>query len=231
MAVLSRDYSHPCIVAWVPLNESWGVPNLPRDGAQQSFVQGIYHLTRALDPTRPVVANDGWEYLVGDIFGIHDYAFQGSALRERYGSTEAIEKTAREVQPSYRFVSLTEHRQRDVPVILTEFGGISYRPGRGERWYGYGTVTSQEEFIEKYEELIDAVLDCPTIAGFCYTQLTDTLQETNGLLTENREPKIKADIIRRINRQASAAVPGDIIGQLQRVTGTPFGGSEVGSEP
>ncbi|MDQ1531988.1 MAG: hypothetical protein QOE37_2093, partial [Microbacteriaceae bacterium] len=28
------------------------------------------------------------------------------------------------------------------------------------------------------------------LAGFCYTQLTDTLQEANGLLTEEREPKL-----------------------------------------
>ncbi|GAC1529076.1 MAG: hypothetical protein NVS2B16_36580 [Chloroflexota bacterium] len=28
--VLARDYSHPCIVTWVPLNESLGVPHLSR---------------------------------------------------------------------------------------------------------------------------------------------------------------------------------------------------------
>ena len=27
--VIERDCSHPCIVAWVPFNESWGVPDLP----------------------------------------------------------------------------------------------------------------------------------------------------------------------------------------------------------
>ena len=26
MEVLARDHSHPCVIAWVPLNESWGVP-------------------------------------------------------------------------------------------------------------------------------------------------------------------------------------------------------------
>ncbi len=40
MEVLQRDYSHPCIVTWVPLNESWGVPALERDPAQQSYVPG-----------------------------------------------------------------------------------------------------------------------------------------------------------------------------------------------
>lgn len=26
--VINRDYSHPCLIVWVPFNESWGVPNL-----------------------------------------------------------------------------------------------------------------------------------------------------------------------------------------------------------
>jgi len=60
LEVLARDLNHPCIIAWVPFNESWGVPNLPDVPAQRSFVQALYHLTRTVDPTRPVVGNDGW---------------------------------------------------------------------------------------------------------------------------------------------------------------------------
>src|SRR3712207_8032296 len=47
----------------------------------------------------------------------------------------------------------------------------SYAPAAGERWHGYGTVGSQQEFLAKYEELVGAVLDCPTVSGYCYTQL------------------------------------------------------------
>ena len=71
--VVRRDYSHPCIVAWVPFNESWGVPNLPDVLAQRHFVQGLYSLTKTLDPSRPVIGNDGWESSATDIIGIHDY--------------------------------------------------------------------------------------------------------------------------------------------------------------
>lgn len=59
--VIERDSSHPCIVAWVPFNESWGVPDLPAIAAQRHYVQALYHRTRTLDPPRPVVGNDGWE--------------------------------------------------------------------------------------------------------------------------------------------------------------------------
>ena len=35
--------------------------------------QALYHLTKTLDPTRPVIGNDGWESVATDIIGIHDY--------------------------------------------------------------------------------------------------------------------------------------------------------------
>src|SRR5687767_3815733 len=58
---IQRDASHPCIICWVPINESWGVPDLPNVEAQRHFVRALYHLTKSLDPTRPVIGNDGWE--------------------------------------------------------------------------------------------------------------------------------------------------------------------------
>jgi len=223
LEVVDRDTSHPCIVVWVPLNESWGVPNLLRDLEQQHFVQSIYHLTKALDDSRPTIANDGWEYLTGDIFGIHDYTFQGDTIRERYGTTEAINRTLREVQPQYRFVTLSNRQSEGIPVMLTEFGGISFHPQTDDTWYGYGTVVDRKSYGDKYRELVEAVLDCRTISGFCYTQLTDTLQETNGLLTENREFKVDPALIRSINRRASGAVPGDLVAQMQNRSASPFG--------
>ncbi len=226
LEVLARDYSHPCIVAWVPLNESWGVPNLTRDPQQRHFVQSLYHLTKSLDLTRPAIGNDGWEHLVGDIYGVHDYAFDGAVLRERYGTPEAVERTLREVQPHYRSVTLPGYRRQGEPLMLTECGGISSRPAAEEHWFGYGTVTTAQDYLTKYHELITAILACPTIAGFCYTQLTDTGQETNGLLTAAREPKLDLAAVRAITRWPSASIPGDITTHMQETQGvTPFAGA------
>ncbi len=72
-AAIERDISHPCIICWVPFNESWGVPDLVKVEAQRQFLRGVYHLTKSLDPTRPVIGNDGWEMVVTDIVAIHDY--------------------------------------------------------------------------------------------------------------------------------------------------------------
>ena len=173
--MVARDYSHPCIVAWVPLNESWGITNLARDPAQQHYVQALYHLTKALDPTRPAIGNDGWEHIVGDIFGIHDYTLRrrhaARALRHRRGArTDASARCSRSTTPS----TLPGHRRAGEPLMITEFGGISDRPDDETEWFGYGTVTSRAAFLAKYRELVDAILDSPVVAGFCYTQLTDT---------------------------------------------------------
>ena len=53
------------------------------------------------------------------------------------------------------------------------------------------------------------------MTGFCYTQLTDTVQEQNGLLTEDRVPKVATERIRAVNCRTAASVPADAIGEFQ----------------
>jgi beta-galactosidase/beta-glucuronidase len=215
LEVLRRDHSHPCVVAWVPMNESWGVPRLERSAAQRDFVRGLYHLTKALDPTRLVIGNDGWEQIVTDVVTVHDYTGRGSVLRERYGTSEAVHKTLQGTQPGYRSLLLEGTRWNGEPVVVSEFGGISYAMDDEESWGGYGAVRSAKDLLDRYRQLVDALIDSPAIAGFCWTQLTDTLQEKNGLLTENRVPKVEPSVIRRITRRPAAAVPADEIGSFE----------------
>src|SRR5262249_13090012 len=86
MEAIARDISHPCIIAWVPSNESWGVTDLRNVLAHRAFVKSIYHLTKPLDPTRPVIGNDGWESLATDIIAIHDYDADPASIAQRYSS-------------------------------------------------------------------------------------------------------------------------------------------------
>ena len=206
-----RDYNHPCIITWVPLNESWGVPDLEHDPAQRAYVKALYHLTKTLDPTRPVIGNDGWQNAVGDIFGVHDYAMDPARLTERYGSAEALRRTFEAIRPAHNRLLVDGQTFEQQPVVVSEFGGLSIKPAEGENWFGYGTTNDAQELLMLYGALVGALLDSTGIAGFCYTQLTDTEQETNGLLTADRKPKLDISAIRAITSCPAGSVPSEIL--------------------
>jgi beta-galactosidase/beta-glucuronidase len=217
MEVVRRDRSHPSVVAWVPLNESWGVWHISEDEQQQHHATALYHLTHALDATRPVISNDGWEHTESDIWGVHDYSAFGDSLRRRYADSEAVDRALSDRRPGRRRVVLGDRVDRGQPVVLTEFGGLSFVPEAGQNWFGYATVSSPEELEERLRDLVGAVLDNPELAGFCYTQLADTEQERNGLLTQEREPKLPTETVRQILCRPAAAVPSELIDANRRV--------------
>ena len=188
-AIIERDYSHPCIVSWVPINESWGVPNLPDNPRERHYVQALYHLTRTLDPTRPVIGNDGWESVATDIIGIHDYDDQPERIARRYHAHEVLPRLFKRERPGGRVLVLEGDRHSDQPLMLTEFGGIALARGQAGTW-GYSVSNTPQEFARKYSEILAVVRQLALLSGFCYTQFTDTYQEANGLLYADRTPKI-----------------------------------------
>ena len=214
MEVRRGDYDRPSIVTWVPLNESWGVPDLDRSEQQRSFVRALYALTKALDPTRPVIGNDGWQHAVGDIFGIHDYAPHAEMLRERYADRRAIDRTFKEVRPHHYPLLGEGGALSEQPIVVSEYGSLSYKPQEGEEWFGYGQFASADDLLARYEALTAALLESTALAGYCYTQLTDTEQETNGLLTADRQPKLDVERVREINCRPSRAVQSEILDAL-----------------
>ncbi|SED77052.1 glycoside hydrolase family 2 protein [Ruania alba] len=199
--VVLRDRSHPSIVTWVPLNESWGVQHISHDFAQLDYAQALYHLTKALDPTRPVISNDGWEHAESDIMTIHDYAITGPELAACYTDAPALESVLSGLGPLGRRMRLLASASRTAPVMVSEFGGISFAPSHddGTAW-GYGTAASGEEFESIVRELFTALQSSPVLAGFCYTQLVDTRQESNGLADAHRTPKLAPEVIAAIVR-------------------------------
>jgi beta-galactosidase/beta-glucuronidase len=201
--VLDRDYNHPCIVTWVPFNESWGVPDLPETAAHRNWVQSLYHLTKTLDPTRPVVGNDGWESSATDIIGIHDYDCDPQRMRERYDSRSPLAAILNRRSPAGRLLTVEGYAASNQPVMLTEFGGIAFAtrgdPMKTVAW-GYEVSESEGDLEKRYGELLAVVHSLKHFRGFCYTQFADTFQEANGLLFADRRPKLPLTELAAITR-------------------------------
>ncbi|MBI3471363.1 MAG: glycoside hydrolase family 2 [Candidatus Solibacter usitatus] len=200
MEAVERDYNHPSIVIWAPLNESWGTPNL-RDPAQQNHLRALYALTKSLDSTRPVIDNEGWEHTdMTDLFAFHDYARTGELLFDKYKN---LGQTGARVPDNARAALIPGYRYNGSPFYLSEFGGIAFiPPGHQvpkESWGYSGVEKTAEDALLRLGGLYRAIARIPAITGICYTQLTDVEQEVNGLLTYGRKPKFDPKKIRELN--------------------------------
>jgi beta-galactosidase/beta-glucuronidase len=198
MEAIARDYSHPSVVAWVPFNESWGVPNLPDSASERHYVQALFHLTKTLDATRPVIGNDGWESVATDIIGIHDYDSDTARIARRYHADEVMPRLFRRERPGGRLLVLGDQPEAEQPIVLSEFGGIACSTEQAT--WGYSRCQTPGELALCYARLMETVRSLAVLSGFCYTQFTDTYQEANGLLFANRTPKFPLHDIARATR-------------------------------
>lgn len=194
MQIMERDYNHPSIITWVPFNESWGIRDVLWDERQQNFAKSMYHLTKAWDATRLVSTNDGWESLPAELIGIHDYEDNGEKFYKTYEDKEKIlNYTAVGKMICSQAFSYT-----DEPVLISEFGGIAMEDGMEKSWGYHEKVADAGIWKEKIKGLVEAIRKLPYVEGYCYTQLTDVEQETNGLLYGDRTPKIAMEELKEI---------------------------------
>ncbi|MFE7083933.1 glycoside hydrolase family 2 protein [Priestia megaterium] len=201
--IVDRDYNHPSIVTWVPINESWGVPHIHLNKQQQAHALSLYYLIHSLDTTRLVISNDGWEMTKTDICAIHHYQHGTIDEIQKYQDFVNDLSTKEELLNSMSTkwsIYAQGYEHKGEPFILTEFGGIAYKVGNEKGW-GYTSVQSEEEFLTDYARVMKAVYESSVIHGYCYTQLTDVEQEINGLLTYDRQPKCELSKIKEINNQ------------------------------
>ena len=192
---IERDFNHPSVIVWVPLNESWGVDRIYADKRMQATAEMLYDQVKALDGSRLVSTNDGWENLKTDIFALHDYAADGSVLAHHFSERSYVEKYACDHHMAYAKDVQPTSREA---FILTEYGGIAIEENNKETWGYHDKVRDQETFFKRYQSLTDAVRAIPYCQGYVYTQLTDVQQEVNGLLTADRQAKIDVDRFRAL---------------------------------
>jgi beta-galactosidase/beta-glucuronidase len=205
--IIARDYNHPSIIAWVPLNESWGVPDISHDKSQQQFSVDIVNIIKKMDATRLVVSNDGWEQTIGDLCCIHNYNHGQKNDEEKQKKFSSDISSAEKLiasTPAKKKIYADGYAYNGQPIILSEFGGIAYNSNSG---WGYTSVKNSNELLEEYTRIINAVKESSSLAGFCYTQLTDVQQEINGLLTFDRKYKIKPNKVRKVNSSIAKGGP------------------------
>lgn len=196
IVTVARNFTS--VICYVPLNESWGIRNVVDDEEQLNFVRSVYYATKALDSSRLINTNDGWECPdTTDIIGIHDYAYDGVLFFSKYCAERYDD-----VYPQSRRLMSYGCKYSGQPVLLTEFGGIAMKGEEENGNWGYNSGASNaEEFFKRYKNLLKAIYDNVEFQGFCYTQLTDVQQEVNGLLTSERQPKFDLDIIKALTTQ------------------------------
>ena len=194
--VVKQNYNHPSIITWVPINESWGLPNIAKDKKQQNFANSLYYITKSLDNTRPVISNDGWEHTISDIITIHDYKQDGELLYSEYMDKERKVLNNVKEYNSHHKLFAEGYTYTGQPVIMSEYGGTALNSEKG---WGYGNQVKDEmDFVERFYELTDVVKNIPYMTGYCYTQLTDVQQEINGLVDENRKDKFSDEVKKKI---------------------------------
>lgn len=190
---VERDYNSPALIGWCPLNETWDC-----DGRRQDdrLIQSIYRITKAADPTRPVIDTSGHYHVETDIFDVHDYEQDVEKFAEHYEEMK---------QGGAAYVTYPDRqRYHGQPYFVSEYGGLLWNETKEEGW-GYGNAPKTvEEFTERYVGLAKVLLDNPHICALCYTQLYDVEQEKNGLYTYGRKPKFDETTMKRLHDAMAA---------------------------
>ncbi|MDE2950114.1 MAG: beta-galactosidase [Chloroflexota bacterium] len=202
---LERDYSHPCIVGWCPLNETWQALS-DRITMLDDVTRGMYLATKAMDGTRPVLDASGYSHRVpeADVYDSHDYTQDPDAFRDRHAGTVHGKPYLNSADSWAVPAPLVGNLHwsipyRNQPYFVSEFGGIWWNPDvkTGEDSWGYGDRPRDlEEFYDRFEKLCAILLDDVSMFGYCYTQLTDIYQEQNGIYKFDRGRKFDLERIR-----------------------------------
>ena len=203
LEVLERDYSHPSIVGWCPLNET-ARPRPEGIEGLDDLTRGLFLATKAMDQSRPVLDTSGYSHRVpeSDIYDSHDYQQDPDEFAKNHAGT--AEGRLHRNGPEDRPWSIPYAGQ---PYFVSEFGGVRWNPAEAssrESW-GYGREPADiEEFYTRFDRLCQILLDDESMFAYCYTQLTDVFQEQNGIYLFDRSTKFDMARIRASQTRVAA---------------------------
>ena len=189
---LERDFNHPSIIGWCPFNETWDYRGRKQ---YDPLLSTVYDYTKAVDSTRPCIDTSGNFHVKTDIYDLHDYSYDVDFFKRNYD---------RFVTENYLYEHVLvdnpgRQKYTGQPVFISEYGGIKWTADSAYKSWGYGEdVKTEQEFLDRYCGLTDAIITNVKLFGFCYTQLYDIEQEQNGLYTYDRKRKFSDDIYEQI---------------------------------
>lgn len=213
LEALERDYSHPAVIGWCPLNETYQRLH-DRITGLDDVTHAMFLATKAMDTTRPVIDASGYAHRVPetDIYDSHCYEQDPKAFAEIMSGL-AENRPYLNTGPEGAPWSVPYRGQ---PYFCSEFGGIWWDPAAAEAAgndisasWGYGERPRTEgEFTQRFTGLVDVLLDDPEMFGYCYTQLTDVFQERNGVYGFDRSQKVDPAPLRTAQQRRAACEPG-----------------------
>ncbi|TAM66451.1 MAG: beta-galactosidase [Microbacteriaceae bacterium] len=215
--VLERDYSHPSLVGWCPLNETFEAM-ADEITVLDDVTRGMYLVTKAIDEHRPVIDASGYSHRVdgADVYDSHNYEQDPIKFAQQMGGL-ADGNPYVNTAPDGTAWSVPYRGQ---PYFCSEFGGIwwSTTDGPSTDSWGYGDAPRTiEEWYNRAEALFSVLISDPEMFGYCFTQLTDVFQEKNGIFTFDRQPKFDLARIRAIqNRPAAIELGSPVVHPARR---------------
>jgi beta-galactosidase/beta-glucuronidase len=204
LEAVERDYSHPSIVGWCPLNETFQ-ENSDQIRPLDDVTRAMWLATKLADATRPVLDTSGYAHRVreSDLYDSHDY----EQNPEKFAANMAGLADGKPYINNGWDGKPTNIPYGGQPYFCSEFGGIWWNPAafdNKESW-GYGErVKSLDEFYARFEGLCDVLLNDPKMFGYCYTQLTDIYPEENGVYTFDRQPKFDNEKLKAVQTKRAA---------------------------
>jgi len=204
LEVLERDFNHPSIIGWCPLNEThWA--RSEEIQILDDVTRGMFLAAKGFDPTRPVVDASGYAHRVPemDVYDSHDYEQEPDKFAANHAKMVDGEPFVNDFGDGV--MNLPWEGQ---PYFVSEFGGIWWVPGgRGddEFSWGYGNRPKDiEEWYDRFEKLCTILLQNDQMFGYCYTQLTDVWQEENGVYMFDRSEKFDMERVAKVQKQVAA---------------------------
>ena len=169
-ATIDLLYNHPSVVYYTIFNEGWG----------QFDADENYLMLKEYDPTRVYDATSGWFWEKhSDVHSEHIYL---------------------------RKLKLKNKPCR--PLVLSEFGGYCWKEMEHsfnlDKTYSYKDFKSIDEFqnafVALYDEQVIPHIKKEGLCALVYTQVSDVEDETNGLLTYDRQVlKVEADTVKAMS--------------------------------